>query len=112
VHPGQVTPWSVAEFIILHDGFPRSIRFSVDSLDTALHRISGSELGHFATEAERLSGRLRSELNYMTIGEVFRVGLHEWLDSTQGRLIEIGNAMHRQYCEWLEPQTQLQSGSL
>jgi uncharacterized alpha-E superfamily protein len=109
VHIGQVTPWSVAEFIILHDQFPRSIRFCVDALDFALHRISGSNRGHFANEAERLSGRLRSELNYMTIGEVFRMGLHEWLDSTQGRLIEIGNAMHRQYCEWLDPVEQVQT---
>jgi len=108
VHTGQVTPWSVAEFIILHDRFPRSLRFCIDSLDLALHRISGSDRAHFANEAERLSGRLRSELNYMTIGEVFRKGLHEWLDSTQGRLIEIGNAMHRQYCEWLEPEEQVQ----
>jgi uncharacterized alpha-E superfamily protein len=108
VHTGQVTPWTVAEFIILHDQFPRSVRFCVDSLDVALHRISGSDRAHFANEAERLSGRLRSELNYMTIGEVFRMGLHEWLDSTQGRLIEIGDAMHRQYCEWLDPVTQSQ----
>ena len=110
-HTGQVTPWRVAEFIILHDQFPRSVRFCVDSLDLALHRISGSDRAHFANEAERLSGRLRSELNYMTIGEVFRAGLHEWLDSTQGRLIEIGNAMHRQYCEWLDPASQVQRAS-
>jgi uncharacterized alpha-E superfamily protein len=108
LHTGQVTPWSVAEFIILHDRFPRSIRFCIDSLDLALHRISGSDRTHFANEAERLSGRLRSELHYTTIGEVFRAGLHEWLDGTQGRLIEIGSAMHRQYCEWLDPMTQVQ----
>ena len=41
-------------------------------------------------------------------GEVFRTGLHEWLDGTQGRLIEIGSAMHRQYCEWLDPVGQAQ----
>jgi uncharacterized alpha-E superfamily protein len=108
VQTGQVTPWSVAEFIILHDRFPRSIRFCIDSLDVALHRISGCDLAHFSNDAERLSGRLRSELNYMTIGEVFRTGLHEWLDGTQGRLIEIGSAMHRQYCEWLDPVGQAQ----
>src|ERR1700742_3584730 len=29
IHTGQVTPWSVAEFIILHDAFPRSLPFCV-----------------------------------------------------------------------------------
>jgi hypothetical protein len=28
--------------------------------------------------------------------------MHEYLDVIQSRLIEIGSAMHRQYCEWLE----------
>jgi uncharacterized alpha-E superfamily protein len=102
VYTAQVTPWSVAEFIILHDRFPRSVRFCVDSLDVALHRISGCDRAHFSNESERLSGRLSSDLNYTTINEVFRLGLHEYLDGIQGRLIEIGDAMHRQYCEWLD----------
>jgi uncharacterized alpha-E superfamily protein len=102
IYRGQVTPWSVAEFIILHDEFPRSIRFSVDAMDRALHRISGCNRVHFANEAERLSGRLCSELNYTTIVEIFEVGLHEYLDGIQKRLIEIGEATHRQYCEWLD----------
>jgi uncharacterized alpha-E superfamily protein len=102
IYRGQVTPWSVAEFIILHDEFPRSVRFCVDALDEALHRISGCDRNHFANEAERLSGRLYSDLNYTTTAEVFRLGLHEYLDGIQGRLIEISSAMHRQYCEWMD----------
>jgi uncharacterized alpha-E superfamily protein len=95
-------PWSVAEFIILHDRFPRSIRFCVEAIDSALHRISGCDRAHFCNEAERLAGRLIGELKYATINEIFRSGLHEYLDRTQGRLIEISNAMHTQYCEWME----------
>lgn len=102
IYRGQVTPWSVAEFIILNDQFPRSIRFSVDCMDAALHRISGCDRVHFSNEAERLSGRLFAELNYTTVAEIFRTGLHEYLDGIQKRLIEIGGAMHRQYCEWLD----------
>ncbi|MDQ3623803.1 MAG: alpha-E domain-containing protein [Verrucomicrobiota bacterium] len=102
IHTGQVTPWSVAEFIIRHDRFPRSIHFCGESLDDALHRISGSNRGYFANEAERLSGRLCSDLRYTTIGEIFKIGLHEYLDGIQRRLIDIGAAMHEQYCEWME----------
>lgn len=102
IYRGQVTPWSVVEFVVLHDRFPRSVRFCVDAMDEALHRISGCDRAHFSNEAERLSGRLCAEMNYTTIGEVFRVGLHEYLDGIQSRLIEIGAAMHQQYCEWLD----------
>jgi uncharacterized alpha-E superfamily protein len=103
LHRGQVNPWSVAEFIILHDTFPRSIRFCADGFDSALHRISGCDRDHFSNQAERLSGRLVSDLNYATIGEILKFGLHEYLDNIQGRLNKICSAMRKEYCEWLEP---------
>ena len=93
----QVAPWKVAEFFITHAGFPRSIRFCVDFLDEALHCISGSDESRYANEAERLSGRLRSDLDYVTIGEIFKFGLHEYLTSIQERLVEINNATYDTY---------------
>ncbi len=112
LHIGPVAPWSVAEFIILHDSFPRSIRFCAEGLDAALHRISGCDRAHFTTEAERLSGKLLSDLNYATIADIFKVGLHQYLDGIQFRLIEISSASLKEYCEWLDPaeeQSQSQS---
>ncbi|MDQ3118534.1 MAG: alpha-E domain-containing protein [Verrucomicrobiota bacterium] len=94
----QVAPWKVAEFIITHAGFPRSIRFCVDFVDEALHCISGSDEARYANEAERLSGRLRSDLDYITIGEIFKFGLHEYLALIQQRLVEISNAIFDIYC--------------
>ena len=102
LYTGPVAPWSVAEFIILHESFPRSIRFCVEGLDAALHRISGSARSQFATDAERLSGKLCSDLNYATIGDIFKTGLHQYLDGIQYRLIEISNALLKEYCEWLD----------
>ena len=78
--------------------FPRSIRFSVDSLDAALHRISGSPETKYANEAERLSGRLRYDLDFATIGDIFEFGLHEYLTLTQKRLAEISSALFEIYC--------------
>jgi uncharacterized alpha-E superfamily protein len=98
IYVDQVAPWKVAEFIITHPDFPRSIRFSVDSLDSALHRISGSNEANYANEAERLSGRLRSDLDYVTIRDIFEFGLHEYLEAIQERLVEVNDAMHASYC--------------
>ena len=98
IHVTQVVPWKVAEFIITHPGFPRSIRYCVDFLDEALHCISGSSESRYANEAERLSGQLRSDLDYATIGEIFKHGLHQYLERTQERLVEISDAMHATYC--------------
>lgn len=98
VYVGQVAPWKVAEFIITHSAFPRSIRFSVDYFDAALHHISGSSESEYANAAERLSGRLRYDLDYVTIGDVFDFGLHEYLEQIQERLVEISDALHSTYC--------------
>ncbi len=108
---GHVRSWEVAEFLILSDAFPRSIRFCADKLDASLHRISGCETAHFSNDAERLSGMLKSNLDYMTIESVFASGLHQFLDSTQLRLIEIAGAITKTYCNWMEetPQASLQS---
>jgi uncharacterized alpha-E superfamily protein len=113
LHLGQVTPWTVAEFLLLHDSFPRSVRFCVNAMDEALHRISGCDRHHFANGAERLAGRMCGELHYTTIGEVFQSGLHEYLDGIQSRLIEIGKATNMAYCTWMEtdPSEQSQSQS-
>jgi len=111
LHPGQVAPWTVAEFIILHDTFPRSIHFCVGAVDAALHRISGTDRSQYSNEAERLAGKLCGDLTYTTTTEIFRTGLHEYLDGIQGRFNEISSAMHTLYCEWQEKPAEEQSQS-
>src|ERR1700736_5551309 len=101
---GQVLPWKVAEFLVKNQTFPRSIVFCVDSLDYSLHKITGVDRGDFQyrVEAERLSGKLLADLCFVTVDEIFRAGLHEYLDRMQGRLIEITKAIYKEFCEWLD----------
>jgi uncharacterized alpha-E superfamily protein len=100
IRQGDVTPWGVAEFLVCHAEFPRSIRFCVDRLDEVLHHISSTEEGRFRNEPERLSGLLRSQLDYATIDSVFRHGLHEYLDGVQEQLIRLDLAFHDTYCAY------------
>ncbi len=97
IYFGQVAPWKVAEFLILHDGFPRALRFCVHRFNRALHRISGSPDETFSNEAERLAGQLRSEVDYSRISEIFQSGLHQYLDRMQLRLSQISNAVQDRY---------------
>ena len=111
LYVGQIAPWKVAEFLILHDCFPRALRHCVHQVDYALHRISGVPEDKFGNEAERLSGKLRSDLDYLRIGEVFQTGLHQYLDRMQRRLMEISGAVGEIYCEIEETPSQSQSQS-
>ena len=114
LYVGQISPWKVAEFLILHDMFPRALRHCVHQMDAALHRISGSPEDRFKDEAERLSGQLRGDLDYSTIGEIFQAGLHQYLDKFQLRLVLIGEALFETYCQnavEYQAQVQKQTGS-
>src|SRR5471032_1188879 len=57
IYGADVHPQLVAEFLLLDDTFPRSLRFCVAELNRAVRRISGVAEGHFCNDAEKLTGR-------------------------------------------------------
>lgn len=89
----EILPWKVAEFLLFSEAFPRSVRYCLAQIDLYLRRISGTPVGQHSNEAERLSGRLVSELNYTSIDEVFRKGLHEFLAEIVPVLDEVGSVI-------------------
>jgi hypothetical protein len=97
LHGSEVHPRLVAEYLLLNDEFPRSLKFCVERLDTSLRNISGVGPRRISNDAERLSGRLLAELQYATMDEIFDIGLHEYLDQVQAKLNQIGDALFRAY---------------
>jgi uncharacterized alpha-E superfamily protein len=97
IHGGEVHPRLVAEFLLLHQDFPRSVRYCVANLNEALRCISGVAPGHFCNDAEKLAGRLVAELQFGTIDEIFNHGLHQYLDELQLKLNAIGESLFRSY---------------
>jgi uncharacterized alpha-E superfamily protein len=86
----RITPKAVTEFLILNRDFPRSILFCLLEAEKSLHHISGTPAGLWRTHSDRTLGKLRSELDYLTIDEISEQGLHEFLDNLQKRLNEVG----------------------
>ncbi|MEI9962194.1 MAG: alpha-E domain-containing protein [Limisphaerales bacterium] len=93
----EVHPRLVAEFLLLNDSFPRSLRFCVSELNRAIRRISGVSEGSFSNNAEKLTGRLLAELQFSSIDEIFDHGLHKYLDEAQLKLNNIGEALFLTY---------------
>ncbi len=52
--------------------------------------------------AERALGRLRSQLEYMTIADIFETGLHEFINTLQEQLNGVGQSIFNAYFA-LEP---------
>jgi uncharacterized alpha-E superfamily protein len=97
IYGADVHPRQVAEFLLLNDNFPRSVRFCVTELNHALRRISGVPEGHFCNDGEKLTGRFLAELQFSTVDEIFEIGLHKYLDEAQLKLNNIGDALFRAY---------------
>jgi len=86
----RISPANVADFLIFDAEFPRSIRHCVSNAFDSLHWITGSPFGAANNSAEKYLGRLLAELNYSDMGDVMEQGIHEYLDSLQTKLNNVG----------------------
>ncbi len=115
---GQITPTNVAQFLILDHDFPRAMHFCLIRAQESMSQITGSQLGTFRSRSEQLMGRLRTELDYTSIDDVVRRGMHEYIDQFQSQMNQIGVAIHEDFfrlpthsTEGTQTQTQDQSSS-
>jgi uncharacterized alpha-E superfamily protein len=94
-HHDQIDPFGVVRYLVLDGEFPRAMRFCVARCCESLRAIAGD--GGFGSEADRLLGRLDSELRYLDIGEVLDQGLSSFLSGIQDACNRIGDEIHRAY---------------
>ena len=94
---GRISPGRVVEFLLLDHEFPRSVRFCLGHAEYSLHAITGTPMGTYRNKAEQRLGQLSSELSYTSSSEIIDSGLHEFLDSLQGKLNELDDAINETF---------------
>lgn len=97
VYSAHIDPHTILRFLVLDTHFPRSIYFSVSSMQGALWRISGSARRKYTNNVDRLVGKLEAELSYTTIEDIYQQGLPKYLDGIEGRLAQIGEQIYEHY---------------
>jgi len=108
---GRVSPHGIIDFLLLDREFPRSVHYCVTAADDSIHAITGTSRGTFRNQAERCAGQLRSELDYADVPTIIRHGLHEYLDSLQIRLNQLGDAIHTSFFDPPAPRSESEYGS-
>ena len=93
----SIEPEKVAGMLILQPLHPRSIRYSTTEVQSGLRAISGTSPGSYANEAERLAGRVVERLSYDKIEEIFKQGLHSYLNELSDMFRLIGSDIARNY---------------
>jgi len=101
---GKLTALNISEFLILDKKFPRSMLCCLIHAEKSLQEITGSTAG-FSCEAEKQLGKLKSELEFIDISDVFERGLHEYLDEFQRRLNDVSASL---YDSFFAAQAQIQ----
>ncbi len=98
----RVEPVGVIRFLVLDPDFPRTIRFCVARCRESLREIAGGDEDEDVSEAERLLGRLESELRYIDVGEIFERGLLPFLVGIQTTCRRVGEEIQRHVFPCLE----------
>jgi uncharacterized alpha-E superfamily protein len=97
---GRLQPRDIVDFLVLDREFPRSLHFCIHKADESLHAITGTPMGAFQWPSERLTGLLRAELDFMSVEQILREGLHEHLDLLQAKMNAIGQGLSEDFYAW------------
>ncbi len=100
---GRISPGGVAGFMLMSHSFPRSVLYSLTMAQTLLHEITGTRIGYFSNDAEKLLGQLCAELSFQSIEEVLAQGLHEFTDNLQLKMNAIDQAVFETFFSIMEP---------
>jgi uncharacterized alpha-E superfamily protein len=94
---GRVEPVRVVEFLLLHPEFPRSVRFALEAAARALAAIEGPASRRGEGKAERILGRVLSDLRFAELDQVLKGDLHAFLVSARERCAQVSLALQQQY---------------
>jgi uncharacterized alpha-E superfamily protein len=110
-HPEGITPARVAGFLLLDGRFPRSVALCVREAGALLGTLrSRHGLRGGVGAAEELD-RLRSVLETLSIREILKKGLHEFLDLLQVQLVAVTDDLAGTFFgHGTQSQSQSQSG--
>lgn len=97
VYTADVQPRRIAEYLVFDPDFPRSIRFSVDMVQTELQRIAPENRVRHAGRADRIAGRLRAALDYGDVDEIMGESIQVRLKDIENQIADIHDAVFESY---------------
>jgi uncharacterized alpha-E superfamily protein len=97
LYVGRVEPEHVVDFLLLHPSCPRSVRFCLEAAAKALAGIEGLAPERSNSRADRLLGRLVSELKYAELDQILKSDLHAFLGGVLDRCGQASLAIQEHY---------------
>jgi uncharacterized alpha-E superfamily protein len=95
VYRGDYSPETIADFLILNRQFPRSVAFCYAELGQTLGAL-GVGYGE-EHDCHRTAAAMVEDLGRLRMGEIFRIGLHDFVLEAIGRTHRLGSEVYRAY---------------
>jgi uncharacterized alpha-E superfamily protein len=96
-YTADLRPERIAEFLLLNQEFPRSVRFAAARVESALRTIAQLTSRGAGGRAERLAGRLHASLDYGQVDEILSEDPHTFLEGIGRHCAEIHVAAYQSY---------------
>ncbi|MDQ3036904.1 MAG: alpha-E domain-containing protein [Myxococcota bacterium] len=94
---GRITPEKVVAFLLIERKFPRSVLYTVAKAERSLHAITGTPGGTHRLPPEAALAALREHIAAADPRALLEDGLHEWIDSLQHDLNDVGNSIFEEF---------------
>ena len=95
VYRGEYSPGQIADFLILNKAFPRSVAYSYSKIDQSLDRL-GEAYGSVHV-CHDTAGYMVSDLAGLQMGEIFRMGLSDFLREAIGRTNRLNSEIYEAF---------------
>ena len=96
-YSAELVPRKIVQFLLFHDKFPRSVRFTTTLNRRLLERLSSPNRRPETRQAERLAGQLAADLEFGSLEEVYKTGLSEFLSQVITQLDQVTNKVGKAF---------------
>ncbi len=90
-YSAQLVPKKIVRFLLFHDRFPRSVRFTTTQTSELIELIAGGTRRSETRQAIRMAGALAADLEFGSLEEVYSTGLSAFLAQVLEQFDQISN---------------------
>lgn len=95
VYRGDYSPWKIADFLILHRAFPRSVAFCYEQIGHFLDRLARGYGQRHACHST--ANEMIARLDDIEMGEIFQEGLHDFINDAITVTRRLNTEIYRAY---------------
>jgi uncharacterized alpha-E superfamily protein len=100
VYTANLRPYLVAEFLLLNEEFPHSIRFAIERVGESVQAIAGMARIPLPEPANRRVGRLRAQLSFAQVDEIIGEGLSGYVKAIEAHCAGIHLAFNQTFISY------------